>query len=163
MPTLYYTFGACTLAPHVALEWIGAHYRAVKVQCGFKELFAVNPAGTVPSLLEDDGWFLTHAVAILDWLASKLPEAGVSGGDGLRAKANAPFWPIFIPHRYTIDKCSAALQALVEAGQMLAAKQFESLNRHFDGRKCILDGGRSMIDAYAFPMIRWQKRFCREG
>lgn len=44
MPTLYYAVGACSLAPHIVLEWIGAPYEAVKVQYGSPELLAVNPA-----------------------------------------------------------------------------------------------------------------------
>jgi len=58
MPTLYYAVGACSLAPHVALEWIGAPYEAVRVQFGSEELLAVNPAGAMPTLREDDGGLL---------------------------------------------------------------------------------------------------------
>ncbi|MEQ8919777.1 MAG: glutathione S-transferase N-terminal domain-containing protein, partial [Roseovarius sp.] len=71
MPTLYYAPGACSLAPHIALEWIGAPYDAVKVTFGSKELLAVNPAGAVPTFREDDGWLLTQAGAILDYLSRK--------------------------------------------------------------------------------------------
>ncbi|MEX1235713.1 MAG: glutathione S-transferase family protein [Roseovarius sp.] len=168
MPTLYYAPGACSLAPHIALEWIGAPYEAVKVQFGSKELLAVNPAGAVPTFQEDDGWLLTQAGAILDYLAYKHPEAGLSGGDDIRAKAeahrwsafltsdlHASFWPIFVPNRYTTDKSDAARKAVAAAGHKLAAKQLGVLNRHLEGREYIMDGGRSVIDAYAFPMIRW--------
>jgi glutathione S-transferase len=168
MPTLYYAVGACSLAPHVALEWIGEPYEAVRVDYGSKELLAVNPAGAVPTLREDDGWLLTQAGAILDYLAHKHPEAGLAGGDGLRAKAeihrwsafftsdvHAAFWPIFMPHRYSTDGSENARRAVAEAGRKLVAKQFGILNRHLDGREYILDGGRSVIDAYSFPMIRW--------
>lgn len=168
MTTLHYAVGACSLAPHIVLEWTGAPYEAVKVQYGSKELLAVNPAGAVPTLLEDDGWLLTQAGAILDYLAHKHPEARLSGGDSLRAKAeahrwsafftsdvHAAFWPIFLPHRYTIDTSETARQSAVEAGQNLVKKQFGIIDRHLEGREWILDGGRSVIDAYAFPMIRW--------
>lgn len=166
--TLYYAPGACSLAPHIVLEWIGAPYEAVKVQFGSKELLAVNPAGAVPTLREDDGWLLTQAGAILDYLAHKHPQAGLSGGDSLRARAeahrwsafltsdvHAAFWPIFLPHRYTTDQSEEARNAVVAAGRHLVAKQFGILDKHLEGREWILDGGRSVIDAYAFPMIRW--------
>jgi glutathione S-transferase len=168
MPTLYYAIGACSLAPHITLEWIGAPYEAVKVQYGSRELLAVNPAGAVPTLREDDGWMLTQCGPILDYLAAKHPEAGLAGGEGVRAKAeahrwsafftsdvHASFWPIFMPNRYTTDESQAARQPVVGAGQKLVAKQFGILNRHLEGREHILDGGRSVIDAYSFPMIRW--------
>lgn len=168
MTTLYYATGACSLAPHVVLEWIGAPYEAVKVQFGSPDLLAVNPAGAVPTLREDDGWLLTQAGAILDYLAHKHPEAGLAGGDSLREKAeahrwsafmtsdlHAAFWPIFLPNRYTTDTSEAARQAVVKAGQALVRKQLGILDSHLAGRDWILAPGRSVIDAYAFPMIRW--------
>lgn len=167
MPTLYYSPGACSLAPHIVLEWIGAPYEAVPVKIGSPELLAVNPAGAVPTLREDDGWLLTQAGAILDYLAHKHPEAGLAGGDSLRQKAeahrwssfftsdmHAAFWPIFMPYRYTTDESEQARAKVVEAGKALAHKQFATLNKHLEGREWILDS-RSVIDAYAFPMIRW--------
>jgi glutathione S-transferase len=176
MPRLYYSVGACSLAPHIALEWIGAPYEAVKVQYGAKELLAVNPAGAVPTLREDDGWLLTQCGPILDYLAAKHPEAGLSGGDGIRAKAeahrwsafftsdvHAAFWPIFMPDRYTTDQSEAARQAVVKAGHRLVAKQLGVLDRHLKNRDCILDGGRSVIDAYSFPMIRWAMKLLPGG
>ncbi|HEV7326504.1 MAG TPA: glutathione S-transferase N-terminal domain-containing protein [Bosea sp. (in: a-proteobacteria)] len=176
MPTLYYAVGACSLSTHIVLEWIGAPYQAVRVQYGSKELLAINPAGAVPTLREDDGWILTQAGAILDYLARKHPEAGLAGGNGARAEAeshrwsafftsdvHAAFWPIFMPYRYTTDGDQAARQAVVEAGHKLVAKQFAVLDRHLDGREYILQHGRSAIDAYAFPMIRWAAKLLPEG
>ncbi|MEQ8291161.1 MAG: glutathione S-transferase N-terminal domain-containing protein [Roseovarius sp.] len=176
MPTLYYAPGACSLAPHIALEWIGAPYDAVKVTFGSKELLAVNPAGAVPTFREDDGWLLTQAGAILDYLSRKHPEAGLSGGDSLRAKAeahrwsafltsdlHASFWPIFMPSRYTTEKTDAARQAVVLAGHKLASKQLGVLNRQLEKQEYILEGGRSVIDAYAFPMIRWGAKLLPGG
>jgi glutathione S-transferase len=177
MPTLYYAVGACSLAPHIVLEWIGAPYDVVKVRYGSDDLLAVNPAGAVPTLREDDGWLLTQCGAILEYLAAKHPQAGLSGGDGgLRARAvahrwsafftsdvHAAFWPIFMPDRYTTDKNPAARRAVVEAGHRLVTKQFGILDSHLEGRDFILDGGRSVIDAYSFPMIRWAAKALPDG
>ncbi len=176
MTTLYYAIGACSLAPHIVLEWIGAPYQAVKVNYGSKELLAVNPAGAVPTLREEDGWLLTQAGAILDYLAHKHPEAGLAGGDSLRAKAeahrwsafftsdmHAAFWPVFMPNRYTADKSDEARAKVAEAGRALVRKQMATLNNHLAGREWILDGGRSVIDAYAFPMIRWGIKLLPDG
>ncbi len=176
MPTLYFAADACSLAPHIALEWIGAPYEAVRVRYGSKELLVVNPAGAVPTLREDDGWLLTQAGAILDYLAHKHPEAGLAGGEGVRARAeahrwsafltsdvHAAFWPVFMPHRYTSDPSEAARKAVVEAAHRLVAKRFAILDRHLEGWAHMLDGGRSVIDAYAFPMIRWAIRLLPGG
>lgn len=171
MTTLYYSPGACSLAPHIVLEWIGAPYEAKRVQLRSDSVRAVNPAGQVPVLEEDDGWMLTQAGAILDYLAAKHPDAGLGGGDSLREKAeahrwsafltsdmHASFWPIFGPQKYTTDDSDAAKKAVVAAGEKLVARQMGRLNDHLEGRDWMLGEGRgkrSVIDAYAFPMIRW--------
>ncbi|AUH66050.1 glutathione S-transferase family protein [Paracoccus zhejiangensis] len=171
MPTLYYAVGACSLAPHIVLEWIGAPFEAVRVQYGSPELLAVNPAGAVPTLREDDGWLLTQAGAILEYLAAKHPETGLSGGESLRERAeahrwsafltsdmHAAFWPVFMPYRYTTDASDEAKKAVTDAGLKLVEKQMGVLNEHLEGRDWMLGEGRgkrSVIDAYACPMIRW--------
>ena len=170
MTTLFYKQGACSLAPHIVLEWIGAPYEAVRVTAGAPEILAVNPTGAVPVLREEDGWLLTQAGAILDYLAHKHPEAGLAGGDSLRAKAeahkwsafltsdvHAAFWPVFMPDRYTTDPSDEAKAAVIAAGIEMVKKKFAILNDHLAGRDWFLDGGRSVIDAYAFPMIRWAR------
>lgn len=171
MTTLYYATGACSLAPHIVLEWTGAPYTAVKVGFGSPELLAVNPAGAVPTLREDDGWLLTQAGAILEYLGQKYPDAGLSGGESLRERAeahrwsafftsdvHAAFWPIFSPGRYTRDPSPEAQAQVADAARDLVARQFGILDAHLAGRDWILGPGRgerSVIDAYAFPMIRW--------
>lgn len=175
MTTLYYAVSACSLAPHIVLEWIGKPYEAVRVSYGSPELLAVNPSGAVPTLQEDDGWLLTQAGAILDYLAHKNPEANLTGGDSLRAKAeahrwssfltsdvHAAFWPVFMPDRYTTDTSEEAKAKVVAAGKTLVAKQFAVLDRHLEGREWILET-RSVIDAYAFPMIRWGRSLLDGG
>lgn len=166
MPTLYFAPGACSLAPHIVLEWIGAPYTATRVGYGSAELLAVNPAGAVPTLIEDDGWLLTQAGAVLDYLAAKHPEADLTGGDSLHEVAEAHRWssfftgdlhpaffPVFMPYRYTTGG-AAEREQVVEAGYALVRKQLTFLNHHLNGKDWIL-GRRSVIDAYAFPMLRW--------
>ena len=179
MTTLFYALGACSLAPHITLEWIGKPYEAVRVNYGSPRLLEVNAAGAVPTLREDDGWTLTQAGAILDYLAEKHPEAELSGGQSPREKAeahrwssfltsdmHAAFWPVFMPGRYTTDQGDAAKEAVVAAGQKLVARQMTVLNTHLDGRHWMLGEGRgkrSVIDAYAFPMIRWGMKVLPNG
>lgn len=167
MTTLYFRNGTCALGPHVVLEWIGAPYEAVPVAAGSAELRELNPAGAVPVLKEDDGWILTQAGAIVHYLARKHPEAGLGGGDGLRDAAELDRWssfltgdlhpaffPVFGPMRYTTDTTDEARAKVVEAALGLVRKRLDLLEAHMDGRDWVL-GRRSVIDAYALPMLRW--------
>jgi len=45
MIKLFYSPGACSLAAHIVLEWIGAPYEAVRVTLGDPDYLKVNPAG----------------------------------------------------------------------------------------------------------------------
>jgi glutathione S-transferase len=130
----------------------------------------------VPTFREDDGWLLTQAGAILDYLAHKHPEAGLAGGDGLRAGAethrwsafftsdvHAAFWPVFMPIATQPTKARRRDAPSLTRGKSSSRKQFGILDRHLEGREHILDGGRSVIDAYAFPMIRWAAKILPGG
>lgn len=174
MTTLYFRNGTCSLAPHVVLEWIGAPYEAVPVAAGSELLRELNPAGAVPVLREDDGWVLTQAGAILHYLADKHPEARLGGGEGIRASAeldrwssfltgdlHPAFYPVFGPARYTTDPSDEARDRVVEASLALVRKKLDLLEAHMTGREWVLDGvsedGRSIVDAYALPMLRWAR------
>ena len=67
---LYYYPGACALADHIVLEWIGATYDLVEMNrtsVKSPDYLALNPNGNVP-LLQDDDFLLTENVAILVYL-----------------------------------------------------------------------------------------------
>ena len=71
---LYYSPGACSLAPHILAHEAGipieielVDNKAKKTQSG-EDFWNVNPKGVVPVLKLDDGQTLTEAVAILIYL-----------------------------------------------------------------------------------------------
>lgn len=85
MMKLYYALGSAALAPHIALEDVGAAYEAVKIDLIAGEqrqpdFLAVNPKGRVPALVTDRG-ILTEAPAILGYIAQVFPQAGLMPTD----------------------------------------------------------------------------------
>mgnify|MGYP003898129081 CR=1 FL=1 len=62
---LYYTPGACSQAPHIALQELGLPFEAVKVDLmkhtlpDGSDFRAINPKGYVPLLQLDDGTTIT--------------------------------------------------------------------------------------------------------
>ncbi len=75
----YYGRGACSLAPHVALEEAGAVFEPVRVALGdgeqrTPEYRRINPKGRVPALARGD-WVLTEVPAILRYVALTHPAA----------------------------------------------------------------------------------------
>jgi len=77
--SLYYGPGACSLAPHIALEEAGADFEPVRValkagQQRTPEYRRLNPKGRVPVLTRGD-WVLTEVPAILRYVARAFPQA----------------------------------------------------------------------------------------
>jgi glutathione S-transferase len=166
---LYYSPGACSLADHIVLEWIGQPYEAVKVTRDDRktpEYLAINPAGAVPALVHDD-WVLTQNAAILNYLADLHPQSGLGGDGSAKSRAEINKWlafansdihpafhPIFGSTAYledaaTIDKTKDAARAKVRA-------LFERADAHLDGRDW-LAGQRSVADPYLYVTYRWAR------
>ena len=166
---LYYSPGTCSLADHIALEWIGHPYEAVEVsreQRKTPEYLKINPAGAVPAF-EQDGWVLTQNAAILNYLADSFPDARL-GGDGTprgRAEVNKwlalansdihpTFHPLFGSTSYLEDP------ALIDLSKNVARTKlrglFERVDAQLAGRDWIT-GNRSIADPYLFVVMRWAK------
>ena len=74
---LYYSPGACSLSPHIALRGAGLPFDMVKVDFATRktadgdDYLAVNPKGYVPALQLDDGSVLTEGPAIVQYIADR--------------------------------------------------------------------------------------------
>jgi glutathione S-transferase len=167
---LYYLPGACSMADHIALEWIGKPYQAEAVTHDVMrspEYLRINPNGQVPALAEDDGWVLTENVAILNYLMDRFPEARLDGEGSPRARAEVNRWlaflnsdvhpafkPLFAAHRFISDDAQHA--TLHAAARERLRGYFERLNTQLTSREW-LTGHRSVADAYLFVVLRWAK------
>ncbi len=88
---LYFSPGACSLHPHIALREAGIPFDLVRVDIRAhkthdgKDFFAVNPKGYVPALELDDGSILTEGAVIDQYVADRKPDAKLAppgGHDG---------------------------------------------------------------------------------
>ena len=74
---LYYSPGACSLSPHIALLEAGLPYDLVKVDLRAKKLengddyLKINPKGQVPALALDTGELVTEGPVIVQMIADK--------------------------------------------------------------------------------------------
>ncbi|MGD9657674.1 MAG: glutathione S-transferase family protein [Methylocystis sp.] len=176
MVKLYYHTGACSLAPHIVLEWIGEPYETEAVAFGDKEYLKINPAGAVPALDTGEGWILTQAAAVLSYLARRFPKAAIDAGGSPREEAEADRWssfitgdlhpaffPLFSPHRYTRARTKEALDDVRDAASALVRGKLDILDAHLAGRRFMIGDKRSYLDAYVFPMERWAASMLDDG
>jgi glutathione S-transferase len=96
---LYYATGACSLAPHIALEEVGDRFELSRVdlaanQQNSAEFLRVNAKARVPTLTDGD-WVLTEAPAILRYIAARHPAAGLWPWDP-RQEARCAEWLAWI-------------------------------------------------------------------
>ncbi|MCR6662092.1 MAG: glutathione S-transferase N-terminal domain-containing protein [Luteimonas sp.] len=165
---LYTSPGACSLADHIALQWIGQPFEAVIVsreQRKAPEFLALNPAGAVP-VFERDGWVLTQNAAILNYLADAFPQAKL-GGDGtpesraevnrwlalLNADVHPAFHPYFGSTAYLGEDVAAKTK---EAAGTKLRGYFERIDAQLAGKDWLV-GERSIADPYLFVVTRWAK------
>lgn len=165
---LYYLKGACSLAPHIVLEWIGQPYEAVNIPrdaLKSPEYLAVNPAGSVPAL-DDDGWILTESVAILGYLADLHPPLQLAGDGSPRSRAEVFRWlgflnsdlhkafvPMFRPSAFIDDE--SQFDAVKARARANVRSLLERVERQFQGRDFLAASGRSVADPYLYVTLRW--------
>ena len=142
---LYTSSGACSMADHIALEWIGKPYTAQIVnseQRATPEFRKLNPAGAVP-VFEDGDWVLTQNSAILNYLADKFPESKL-GGDGtpksraevnrwlglLNADVHPTFHPLFGTANYLGEEAAGKMK---DAARKKLRGYFERLDAQLSG------------------------------
>jgi len=164
---LYFTPGTCSLADHIALEWIGKPFEAQLVTREERKqpaYLAINPAGAVPAL-DVDGWILTQNVAILNYLADTFPESKLGGDGSARSRAHVNQWlslvnsdvhPLFKVWFGGADYLGD--KALIEKSQDNARASLRTLFERIDKQlagKDYVTGERSIVDPYLFVVLRW--------
>ncbi|MEO7051565.1 MAG: glutathione S-transferase N-terminal domain-containing protein [Rhodanobacter sp.] len=164
---LYYLPGACSLADHIVIHWVGVPCEVARMShesIKSPEYLAMNPGGMVP-LLEHGDFRLTENAAILGYLADLHPEAGLFGDGSPRGRAEVSRWlaflnsdvhgafkPIFNPQRFVDDPELA--DVLRDKARAHAHPYLERLDTQLAGRDW-LTGARSIADAYLFVILRW--------
>lgn len=117
MLTLYFSPGACSMAPHIVLEESGDRYQSKQVHFADAEqrseaYLKINPQGRVPALILDDGEPLAENTAILPflgkrsglWPAGAVAEARVLSLIGfLAASVHPSVAHMWRPERYAAD------------------------------------------------------------
>ena len=169
---LYYSPGACSLAPHVALREIGSEFELARIVVADREhvspdYLRINPRARVP-VLEVDGQIYTEVPALLVYIASLRPEAGLMPPPGSAALARTLEWLgwfsstfhtayacVWRPERFL--PAEADSDALTAFGR----KAVERLNAELEERLAgpwLVDEGFGLADIYALPFFRWGNR-----
>jgi glutathione S-transferase len=162
---LYYSPGACSLAPHIVATEAGIPLELVKVDVKSKtiaregDFWEVNPKGYVPALELDDGAVLTEGPAIVQYLADLASSAGLAPVNGsfervrlqeslnyLTSEIHKSYSPLFNPD---------VLAAVREERLAYLKRRYAHVERQLEGRKYLLGDRFTVADAYLFTLTRW--------
>jgi glutathione S-transferase len=165
---LYYSPGACSLAPHIALREAGIDVTLEKVDLREKkteagaDFIAINPKGYVPVLELADGALLTEGMVIQQYIADRSPSARLAPPAGsmervrveellvfIATELHKSFNPLFV--ETTPQETKATLRTKIE--------------RHLDVIEALLSDGRlylsgdgfTVADIYLFVIAGWSR------
>jgi glutathione S-transferase len=162
---LYFSPGACSLSPHIALREAGYKFDTEQVDLATKktkdgaDYAKINPKGYVPALQLDSGELLTEGVAIVNYLADQKPEANLLPKNGGMERYRAQEWLTFISSE--IHKTFGPLfnpktpDAFREIAIEKLGQRFDFLNKHLEGKQYLMGSQFSGADAYLFTVASW--------
>ena len=161
---LYYTPGACSLSPHIALLEAGLPYELVKVDLRAKKLengddfLNVNPKGQVPAVQFDSGELVTEGPVIVQMIADKAGRNLAPARDSderykmlewlnfVTSELHKNLGPMFSP--VLADDAKAFFKDRTMS-------KFKYLETALAGRDYLMGKQFTVADGYLFTMLMW--------
>ena len=171
---LYYSAGACSLAPHICLREVGADFTLEKVDLKAKQFaggdyLKINAKGLVPALDMKDGGTLTEGTVICRYIADQFPGRVAPPAGSLErlrcdewlnfaaTDLHKNFTPLFGAR--SIVSSPEAQTELTNSFKATLQKKYAVLGRHLGDHAFLGGSDFSIADAYVFVTLRWAKAF----
>jgi glutathione S-transferase len=169
----YMTPGSCSTGIHVLLEELGLFFEAHVVDLTANahlkpEFLAINPRGTIPTLVLDDGSALVDFESIAFFLGAQHAKRGLlpaEGAERVRAREimhhaigvmhGEGYTRIFVSNRYAADPAERA--AVEREGRGVVERGFVRLNQMLGHDGYVL-GRFTIADAAPFYVEFWADR-----
>ena len=164
---LYYSPGACSLSPHIALREAGLAFEPVlastkshKLQDG-TDYYGINPLGYVPMLELDDGTRLREGPAIVQYIADLAPAKNLAPANGTMPRYRLQEWLTFIGTE--IHKSFSPLfnPGMPEDGKAISKtklrSRYEWLDSQLADKDYLMGDTFSVADGYLFTVTNWAK------
>ena len=162
---LYYSPGACSLSPHIALHEAGLAHTALKAPTKTHLLddgtdyYTINPLGYVPLLELDDGTRLAEGPAIVQYIADQAPDKKLAPANGTLARYQLQSWLTFIGtelHKGFSPLFNPATPA--DYRPMVTEKLMQRLkwvDGELAGKRYLMGDAFSVADPYLFTVTNW--------
>lgn len=164
---LFYSPGACSLSPHIALREAGLPFELQKVDTKTKEMegggdyWAVNGKGYVPTLQLDNGQYLTEGPAIVQYIADFKPASGLAPANGTMERYRLQEWLNFITSEIHKNfsplfgsETPADYKRIVKKR---LAMRLEWVDRQLAGKQFLMGNTFTVADGYLFTVVNWTR------
>jgi glutathione S-transferase len=165
---LYYSPGACSMSPHIALYEAGLTFTALKAPAKTHQLddgtdyYTINPLGYVPLLELDDGTRLTEGPAIVQYIADQVPEKHLAPANGTLARYQMQSWLTFIGTELHKGFGPLFNPATPEDFKKLTADKlmgrFKWVDQQLAGKQYLMGDNFCVADGYLFTVSNWTPR-----
>lgn len=167
MTKLYYSPGACSLSPHIALREAGLPFDLVLASTKTHKLadgtdyYGINPKGYVPLLELDDGQRLSEGPAIVQYIADQAPTSHLAPPAGTMARYRLMEWLNFITSE--LHKGFSPLfnpttpEDYKPSVRTRLSERLAWVNTQLEGRAYLMGDNFTVADAYLFTVAGWGK------
>ena len=165
---LYYSPGACSLSPHIALLEAGLPYDLVKVDLRAKKLengddyLAVNPKGQVPVLALDNGELVTEGPVIVQMIAGKAAGKNLAPARDSAERYKLQEWLTYINSELHKNIGPLFSPVLADDAKNFfkdrAIGKFRYVDSQLKGRDYLMGKQFTVADGYLFTMLAWADR-----
>ena len=164
---LYYSPGACSMAPHIVAREAGLKLDLVKVDIPNKktesgdDYWKVNFKGYVPTLQLDNGEVLTEVGVICQYLSDQKPESGLAPKAGTMERYRLMEWLNFVASE--VHKQIGALfnpkytPEMREVQLGVIGRRLKPLDAALSGKQYLMGDKFSAADGYLFTVLNWTK------
>lgn len=162
---LYFSPGACSLSPHIALLEAGLPFTLEMASTKTHQLkdgtdfYTINPLGYVPVLELDNGQRLREGPAIVQYIADLAPASKLAPANGtferyqlqewlgfIGTEVHKGFSPLFNPNMPDTVKDMARVQVL---------KRLTWVDSQLAGKDFLMGADFTVADGYLFTVCGW--------
>src|ERR1700712_2874903 len=165
---LYYSPGACSLSPHIALLEAGLPYDLVKVDLRAKKLengddyLKINPKGQVPALALDNGDLVTEGPVIVQMIADKVAAKNLAPARDSAERYKLLEWLNFITTELHKNFGPMFSPVLADDAKAFFKDRVMGKLKYVDGaiagRDYVMGDQFTVADGYLFTMLTWADR-----
>lgn len=163
---LYFTPGACSLAPHILLREAGLPFDLVrvdltahKIKDGGADYYALNPKGSVPLLELDSGERLTEGPVIAQWICDRAQRTDLMPAAGTMARYRVMEWQNYITAE--LHKSYGPLfrpdfpEDAKQWQRAMLRKKYEFVDAALQSNDYLTGSSFTAADAYLFVVTNW--------